>query len=187
MPVPKLGWDLATERSPLPGPTAGRVTRVVWTALGTTTAIQPRRFATFSLSVRQFPTDASAVRVGVRQTWSNGEVVEWIDPTVPGGASPLHPAPQVILTAPGSTSAPAVPAAGPWVTQTPTASASPAGGTPAPTLVMPAAGSGPSTRQLDIAMALAGGALAPAFSAAVMAGVALTRRPPPPDEAAPTP
>jgi hypothetical protein len=32
------------------------------------------------------------------QTYSDGEVVQWIEPTVKGGAEPAHPAPVLTLT-----------------------------------------------------------------------------------------
>ncbi len=104
VPAAKFGWGLAIERSPVPGPTAGRVTRIIWSAHSTTTAIQPGRYGTFSISVREFPIDAARVRISALQTWSNGEVVQWIDARVPGGPAPLHPAPEITLTAGGSTS-----------------------------------------------------------------------------------
>ena len=81
VPAAKFGWGLAIKRSPVPGPTAGRVTRIIWSAHSTTTAIQPGRYGTFSISVREFPIHVARVRVAALQTWSNGEVVQRDRPT----------------------------------------------------------------------------------------------------------
>jgi Domain of unkown function (DUF1775) len=186
MPAEKIGWDMAVERSPLPGPAAGRVTRVIWAAASSATAIQPRRYATFSLSVLQFPTDTPVIRIRALQTWSNGDAVEWFDPALPGAPSPLHPAPQVTLIGAGTTT-PMRSSAGPLMSQTPSATMSAASGTPGstPIAAVPAGRSGPSTDRVDIALGLAGGAFVLALGAAVMAGWALFggRAPASPDEA----
>jgi hypothetical protein len=177
VPAAKFGWGLAIERSPVPGPTAGRVTRIIWSAHSTTTAIQPGRYGTFSISVREFPIAAARVRISALQTWSNGEVVQWIDPLVPGRPTPLHPAPEITLTAGGPTSRPAIESSGPTeaatASQTPSVSATPTA-TPLP-VALPGR-SGPSSRLVDTAIGLSVGAVGLALIAIAMAGVALARK-----------
>jgi hypothetical protein len=178
VPASKFGWDMAVERAATAGPTAGRVTRVIWTSLSTTTAIQPGHVANFSIGVRRFPVDTPVVRIRALQTWSNGDVVEWLEPLLPGGPTPLHPALQIALTSPG---APGSPTSSTEPVGTPTpqlgsqATPSPALGTPIADL--PAARTGPTMDQVDTALVLAAGAFVLALVAAVMAAVALTRRP----------
>jgi hypothetical protein len=170
---------MAVERSPTSGPTAGRVTRVIWTALSTTTAIQPGHFANFSIGVRHFPVDTPLVRIRALQTWSNGDVVDWSDPLVAGGPTPLHPALAIALTSQGAPGSPTA-TAEPVLTSTPTAPQVPAQGVApavsAPT-ELPAALPGPTIDQVDTALVLAAGAFVLALLAAVMAAMALARRP----------
>src|SRR5581483_2839284 len=151
VPAAKVGWDLAIERSPVPGPTAGRVTRIIWSARSTTTAIQPGHYGTFSMSVREFPTDSVRLAISALQTWSNGAVVQWADPLLPGGPTPLHPAPQITLTAGRSAVVPTESATA-TASGTPSASATPASAAPLP-IALPDQ-PGPSIRLVDTAVGL---------------------------------
>jgi len=74
---------------------AGTTRSVTWTA-APGTGIGPDQFALFRISVK-LP-DASTVSLPATQTYSDGTVVKWDQPTPPGGAEPEHPAPQIALT-----------------------------------------------------------------------------------------
>ena len=59
-------------------------------------ASQPDQFALFRISVK-LP-DAQTVSLPATQTYSDGTVVKWDQPTPPGGAEPEYPAPELALT-----------------------------------------------------------------------------------------
>jgi Domain of unkown function (DUF1775) len=44
------------------------------------------------------PTNVGQLEFKALQTYSDGDVVQWIEPTVKGGAEPEHPAPVLKLT-----------------------------------------------------------------------------------------
>ena len=71
------------------------VNTVTWTATGA--GIAPGFFEQFQVSVG-LPADGDTLTFPALQTYSDGTVVRWIDPTTPGGAEPEHPAPTVTLT-----------------------------------------------------------------------------------------
>jgi uncharacterized protein len=103
------------------------------------------------------------------QTYSNGDVVRWIEQSAPGGPEPEHPAPSVTLVDKDAASAPVAPtsAALPPTTLTTTDTAQ----------------DGPTTNQVNTAVGLAIGGIALALIAAGLAGAALAKRssvPPPP-------
>jgi uncharacterized protein YcnI len=68
------------------------VTAVKWSG-GT---IAPGEYQEFSLSFG--PVTAGTLEFKALQTYDNGEVVRWIDPTVEGEDEPEHPAPTVTVT-----------------------------------------------------------------------------------------
>ena len=71
------------------------VNTVTWTATGD--GIAPGYFEQFQVSVG-LPAEGDTLTFPALQTYSNGDVVRWIDPTTPGGAEPEHPVPTVTLT-----------------------------------------------------------------------------------------
>jgi uncharacterized protein YcnI len=77
------------------GPVTEAVSQVVWTG----GAIAPGHFSEFHVLVQQLPKDADQVVFKAVQTYSNGDVVRWIDPVVPGQPGPDHPTPILTLTA----------------------------------------------------------------------------------------
>ena len=85
------GWTARLDRDAA----AGTVRSVTWTA-APATGIAPDQFALFRISVK-LP-DTSTVSLPATQTYSDGTVVKWDQPTPPGGAEPEHPAPQISLT-----------------------------------------------------------------------------------------
>lgn len=107
-PVP--GWSFAVAKETLAKPiesddgaVTDAVTKITWTG----GAIAPGEFQEFSVSVGPLPTDADSLTFKALQTYDNGSIVRWIDPTPTSGAEPDHPAPVLSLTA-ATSSAPTV-------------------------------------------------------------------------------
>lgn len=89
------GWTAKLDRDA----TSGTVHSVTWTAAGNA-GIAPDQFALFQISV-QLP-DTDTVSFPATQTYSDGTVVKWDQPSPPGGAEPEHPAPTLTLAAPAA-------------------------------------------------------------------------------------
>lgn len=99
-PVP--GWHIKITKTKLAKPLTvhGKqideaVSKVTWTG-GT---IEPGQFQRFPLSVGQLPTDADQLTFKALQTYSNKEVVRWIEEQKPGADEPENPAPVLKLSA----------------------------------------------------------------------------------------
>jgi len=101
------------------GPVTDVVTEVSWTADSAAYAIKPGEFGRFEIIVGSLPTSGNQIVFKALQTYSNGDVVRWIDPVTPNGPAPDHPTPILTLTSP--TTAPTGTAT---ATTTPTAGAS---------------------------------------------------------------
>jgi uncharacterized protein YcnI len=85
------GWTATVQKNP-----AGDVTAVTWTG-GPLTGTDE---IAFPLSIGAVPNGSDAVDFKALQTYDNGDVVRWIEPTPAGGAEPEHPAP--VLTVRGT-------------------------------------------------------------------------------------
>jgi len=72
------------------------VTAVKWSG----GKIAPGEYEEFSLSLG--PVAAGSLVFKTLQTYDNGDIVRWIDPTVEGQAEPEHPAPTVTVTKDGA-------------------------------------------------------------------------------------
>ncbi|MCM3882996.1 YcnI family protein [Frankia sp. R82] len=103
---PKAGWDYKVTRSkpaqPLrsdDGEVDEVVSRITWTAAQGNPGIRPGEFDTFNVSAGPLPTTAGPVAFKALQTYSDGNVVRWVDLAAPGQAEPDHPAPTVAITA----------------------------------------------------------------------------------------
>lgn len=97
---PKAGWthEVTTQKLAQPiqtddGPVTEAVSQITWKG----GAIKPGEFDDFSISVGPLP-DVDSLPFKAVQTYSNGNVVRWIDQTPPGGPEPEHPAPTLTLT-----------------------------------------------------------------------------------------
>lgn len=118
-PVP--GWTTTVTTSKLPKPIKtghGTITeapsRIVWTATDAA-SIKPGQFQTFPVSVGPVP-QVSSVMFKTKQTYSDGSVVAWDEPTPASGQEPEHPAPVLNITsASASPSATAAPSGAPSV------------------------------------------------------------------------
>jgi uncharacterized protein YcnI len=100
---PMLGWTATAEKTTLAKPITtddGQVTQAVskitWTA--TDAGLQPGEFDLFTISAGPMPSNTSKLTFKVLQTYSNGDVVSWIEPVVKGAPEPEHPAPTLTLT-----------------------------------------------------------------------------------------
>jgi uncharacterized protein len=107
MPQPVDGWKTQVTKSKLAKPLTvhGRqineaVTKVTWTATGK--GIEPGYFQKFPLSIGQLPEDTDQLVFKALQTYSNNEVVRWIEEPKQGQEEPENPAPVLALTAASS-------------------------------------------------------------------------------------
>lgn len=73
------------------------VNEIVWTATSAQTAIQPGQFQQFPVELGPLPTTAS-MAFKVLQTYSDGNVVRWIQTPVAGQDEPDNPTPILTLT-----------------------------------------------------------------------------------------
>ncbi len=85
------GWTASLERDNA----AGTVSSITWTA-NPQVGISSDQFALFRMSVK-LP-EGDSVTFPATQTYSDGTVVRWDQPALPGGGEPEHPAPVLSLT-----------------------------------------------------------------------------------------
>ncbi|WP_018547549.1 YcnI family protein [Streptomyces sp. LaPpAH-108] len=104
MPQPVPGWTVKVTKSKLDKPLTMHgekideaVTKVTWTADGK--GIQPGYFQKFPLSLGALPEDTDQLVFKALQTYSNKEVVRWIEVPQKGEDEPENPAPTLELTA----------------------------------------------------------------------------------------
>ncbi len=104
-PQPVEGWDIKITKSRLATPLEvhGKkideaVSKVTWTATGD--GIEPGFFQKFPVSVGTLPEDTDQLVFKALQTYSNKEVVRWIEVPQEGQEEPENPAPVLALTAP---------------------------------------------------------------------------------------
>lgn len=101
------GWTIAVKTTTLATPLktddgtfTTAVSEIDWTG-GT---IPVGQYQDFQVSVDPLPKDTNQLAFKAVQTYSNGDVVRWIDVTQPGQPDPEHPAPVLTLTAAASSS-----------------------------------------------------------------------------------
>ncbi|MER5941265.1 YcnI family protein [Streptomyces sp. NPDC001928] len=104
MPEAVPGWKAEVTKSTLDKPLemhgkkiTEAVTKVTWTAEGK--GIQPGFFQKFPLSVGTLPEDTDELVFKAIQTYSNKEVVRWIEVPQEGQDEPENPAPVLALSA----------------------------------------------------------------------------------------
>jgi uncharacterized protein len=103
MPQPINGWTVKVTKSKLDKPLemhgekiSEAVTKVTWTA--DDKGIEPGYFQKFPLSVGALPEDADELVFKAIQTYSDKEVVRWIEPQKEGAEEPENPAPVLTLS-----------------------------------------------------------------------------------------
>jgi uncharacterized protein YcnI len=106
---PVAGWTVKTTEAPLPEPVESygtKITKAVstvsWTASGAA-AVKPGEYQEFSISVGPLPKPGT-IELPAVQTYSDGNVVKWNQPTPASGEEPEYPVPTFVITAaePGS-------------------------------------------------------------------------------------
>lgn len=104
MPEPIDGWKIDITKSKLAKPLemhgekiSEAVTKVTWTADGD--GIKPGYFQKFPLSLGQLPEDTDQLVFKALQTYSDKEVVRWIEVPQKGQPEPDNPAPVLQLAA----------------------------------------------------------------------------------------
>jgi periplasmic copper chaperone A len=110
-PVP--GWKISVQTVQLPKPVVtddGSFTTAVSEVTWTGGTIEPGQYQDFSVSADPLPSGISQLDFKAIQTYSNGDVLRWIDLSQPGQPEPAHPAPVLTLTAAGAVAG--TPAAG---------------------------------------------------------------------------
>jgi len=103
----KPGWTFAVEKAPLPKPIKtenGEVTEAVSKITWTGGQIPPDGYDLFTVRGGPLPKNVNQLEFKALQTYSDGNVVQWIEPTVKGGAEPEHPAPVLKLSKASSSS-----------------------------------------------------------------------------------
>lgn len=111
------GWTYTVTKGKLAKPITtddGQVTdyvsSITWTAGSAATAIKPGEFDEFDVSAGPLPKADSMVFKAL-QTYSNGDIVRWIEATPASGEEPEHPAPTLKLTPAAASDGAAAPAA----------------------------------------------------------------------------
>ncbi|MEU4518578.1 YcnI family protein [Amycolatopsis sp. NPDC024027] len=103
---PLPGWTAEVTKSKLPAPITKdngtqiteAVTAVTWTAQPGS-ELKATDYQEFSVSFGPLPTNVDEVEFPAHQTYSDGKVVDWNQPTPANGEEPEHPAPAVKLAA----------------------------------------------------------------------------------------
>ncbi|MGB6182027.1 MAG: YcnI family protein, partial [Rhodococcus sp. (in: high G+C Gram-positive bacteria)] len=88
---PMPGWTSVVDKS-----ADGKATAVTWTVAPGNTGVGPGQFQQFVLSAGPLP-EADSVSFPAAQTYSDGEVVNWDQPTPEDGTEPELPAPTLQL------------------------------------------------------------------------------------------
>jgi uncharacterized protein YcnI len=98
-PIP--GWTASVRTTTLAKPLVtddGQFTQVVSEVVWSGGRIAPSQFQDFAVSADPLPQGVSQLTFKTIQTYSNGDVVRWIDVPQPGQPAPDHPAPMLTLT-----------------------------------------------------------------------------------------
>ena len=160
---PVAGWSaqVATKKLAQPiktddGEVSEYVSEVTWTA-EPGQGIAAGQYQDFDVSAGPLPETPTALVFKALQTYSNGDVVRWIEQSAPGQPEPENPAPTLQVTA-----ASATPSTTPAAAESPAAAAAPSGGS-----------SSSSSDSTAVALGVAGVVVAAA--ALALGGVAFAR------------
>lgn len=150
---PLPGWTATVTEQPLPAPvtvsgtTVTKAPRTVTWQAQAGTRIEPGQYQDFDISAGPLPA-AGTVLLPATQTYSDGTVVRWDQPTPVGGAEPEHPAPALVVSA---------------------AASSTGAGTAAPAAAASTSPSAPADTSDPVARVLGGAALVVALVGTVLA------------------
>ena len=104
LPEPMDGWTVKVTKTKLAKPLdvhgkkiSEAVSKITWTADGK--GIEPGYFEKFPVSVGALPEDADELTFKALQTYSDNEVVRWIEVQKDGAEEPENPAPVLTLSA----------------------------------------------------------------------------------------
>jgi uncharacterized protein YcnI len=103
LPVP--GWTATLDMAKLAQPIKtdnGEITEAVGKITWAGGKIDPNQYLNFTINAGPLPEDADQLVFKALQTYSNGEVVSWIEEAAEGAEEPEHPAPVLNLTAAAS-------------------------------------------------------------------------------------
>ncbi|HEY1484825.1 MAG TPA: YcnI family protein [Micromonosporaceae bacterium] len=100
------GWTAVVKQAKLTTPlkdddgneVTSAVSEIIWTADSPQSAIQRGQFQQFPIQLGPLPTNTSSIAFKVLQTYSNGNVVRWIEAPVAGQPEPDNPTPILTLT-----------------------------------------------------------------------------------------
>jgi uncharacterized protein YcnI len=100
------GWTATVKQAKLIKPlvdddgnkVTSAVSEIIWTADSAQTAIRPGQFQQFPIQLGPLPTNTTSVAFKVLQTYSDGNVVRWIETPVAGQPEPDNPTPILTLT-----------------------------------------------------------------------------------------
>lgn len=92
-------WTYTVEKTPAQGTTPASVSKITFSA-GPNDAIAPDQFREFKISVGPLPTNMDKLYFPSLQTYSDGDVVRWIETTA--GHDPTSGSPSPVLTLTGS-------------------------------------------------------------------------------------
>lgn len=113
------GWTAQVQKAPVDPPlevhgaeVVEAVSRIIWTADSPETGVQPGEFIDFPVSLGPLP-DVEQMVFKSLQTYSDGNVVRWIEVPVPGQEEPATPASVLALVPAGAGDTPTGPAAAP--------------------------------------------------------------------------
>jgi len=104
LPVPGWSVKVTTQHLAKPiqtddGPVSDVVNNVTWTADSTADGVQVGDFGAFQILAGALPDQGDQVVFKAVQTYSDGTVVNWVDPVTPNGPEAEHPTPILALTA----------------------------------------------------------------------------------------
>ncbi|MDH6215130.1 YcnI family copper-binding membrane protein [Streptomyces pseudovenezuelae] len=104
MPEPMAGWKIQVTKAKLAKPIemhgekiSEAVSKITWTATGK--GVEPGYFQKFPVSVGALPEDTDELVFKAIQTYSDKEVVRWIEVQEDGAEEPENPAPVLALSA----------------------------------------------------------------------------------------
>ena len=104
MPEPMNGWKIKVTKAKLAKPLevhgekiSEAVSKITWTAVGK--GVEPGYFQKFPVSVGALPENTDELVFKALQTYSDNEVVRWIEVQKDGAEEPENPAPVLALAA----------------------------------------------------------------------------------------